>query len=509
LRGPSHSTWKLILLILALATASAGQLARLPGLSTARALVESGKFSEAVAVCRGLIEREPNSPDVHIMLGIAYAALGDRTSAAAALRNAIELDPSQPAPYANLGIVYMDQRQMERAAEALEQAVTLGDRSWSTRYNLALSYVSTEKLAAAKSVLEHVVGTAPIPEPRLELASVLLRLGDVDGAVHQLRQLDNQPLTSAVHEKAGLLLLKHSQYEEAARHLALIVDRHPERVPVHLQLAEAYVRSGNYADAIETLSAIPGSATPPQMGVAHYLAATAHDGLKEELRALDYYEKAVAADPKELYYVELIKALLRVDAMEDALHAARLAEEKYPESVDVLQALGSAALVNLVSDEAIRAYQKILTLEPANEDARLQLGNVYLAEAEFSKAEEVFNSVSRQSPRNEQAPFGLALVLIRQGKNTEAKQFLEKTAKLNPRHAGALYHLGKIHYSEQQYGQALGYLKRSVAETPEGSEDLISAHYQMGMCYLKLGDKENARKHFAIQKQLRARQPAP
>lgn len=504
----SSSAWKLILLILALVPPGAGQSEQPSALLTARQLLESGRFSEAVSACEGLLEREPNSPDAHIMLGIAYAALGERVSAAGALRDAIELDPSQPAAYANLGIVYMEQRRMEWAAEALEEAVALGDRSWSTRYNMALSYVSIGKLTEAKSVLEGVVDEATIAEPRLELASVLLRLGDAQGAVDQLRQLERHFSTGAAHERAGLLLLKHGRFEEAAHHLALVVDRHPDRVPAYLQLAEAYVRSGNQTEANETLSAMPGKATPRQMGVAHYLSATAHTGLGQSLLALDYYEKAVTADPRELYFIELIRALLQVDAMEDALYTARLAEEKYPESVDVLNALGHAALVTLVSDEAIRAYQKILTLQPTNEDARLQLGNVYLAEAEFSKAEEVFATVSRQSPHNEQAPFGLALVHIRQGKSAEAKQYLEKAAHLNPRHAGSLYHLGKIYYSEQEYNQALAYLKRSVAETPEGSEDLISAHYQMGMCYLKLGDAENARKHFAIQKELRARQSA-
>ena len=505
----SRSAWKLILLVLALVPPGIGQSGQPSALLTARELLESGRFSEAVSVCEGLLEREPNSPSAHIMLGIAHAAMGDRTAAARALKDAIELDPSQPAAYANLGIVYMDQRRMEWAAEALGQAVALGDRSWSTRYNLALSYVSIGKLIEAKSVLESIVDEATIAEPRLELASVLLRLGDPHGAVDQLRKLDRDFSAGAAHERAGLLLLKHGEYQEAAHHLALVVERHPDRVPAQLQLAEAYVRAGSHAEAVETLSTIPDSATPEQIGVAHYLSATAHEGLGDDLRALEYYERAVTADPKELYFIELVRALLQVDAMEDALYSARLAEERYPESVAVLNALGNAALVNLVSDEAIRAYQKILSLQPANEDARLQLGNVYLAEAEFGKAEEVFASVSRRSPRNEHAPFGLALVHIRQGKSAEAKQFLKKAVQLNPRHAGALYHLGKIHYSEQDYGRALENLKRSVAETPEGSQDLISAHYQIGMCYLKLGDKERARKHFTIQKQLRASQSAP
>jgi tetratricopeptide (TPR) repeat protein len=472
-------------------------------------MVRSGNFTQAASLCRKFIEQDPEDAEAYIVLGIAYASLGQRSDAIAAFHGAVRLRPSHVAAHANLGIVYLENNEMERAAAALEKAIALGDHSWSTKYNLAQGYTATGKLRQAESLLSEVAASLPeAGEVRLDLAAVRLDLGEKDAALSELQRLESRAGDDpAVREKIGTLLLKHGYYEGAARNLAYSVDRQPTNVTARLQLAEACLRAGNYRAVIRAVGTLPPNVGAAQIAAAHYLAAAAYEGSKEPSRALESYEKAVAADPKPVYYADLVKALLRAGAMEDALETARAGAEKFAQSIEVLDALGGAAMVNRVSDDALRAYRQILSLRPGDEEASLQLGNVYLTDGNFDEARERFESLSRRSPLNENARFGLALVEIRQGREAEAKPPLEEVVRLNPNHAGALYYLGKLHYGRKEFQQALEYLKRSAAAQLPNSEELSSTHYLLAQCYLKLGDRASAGREFAAHRQLRESRP--
>ncbi len=502
-------SWKTATVYLALSALSHAQPQRTPSLADAEQMVQRSDFAGAVSVCKKLLQRNPASAEVHTVLGIAYASLGERAPAITAFQEAIQLQPSLAAAHANLGIVYMESNEMQRATAALEKASQLGDQDWSTLYNLALCRIATGQLQQAKSLLARVV--AAVPEagpPRLDLASVLLELGEKEAGLREVKDLESRAAGDPdLRQKIGALLLKHGRSEDAAGHLAFSLEQRPQDVSTRLQLAEAYIQSGSYQSTIRTLQALPPGTDASQQAVAHYLTARAYAGSKDPLRALDYYEKAVAVDPKPVYYTTLVKALLWSGAMEDALQVARSAVEKFPKSIEVLEALGGAAMVNRVSDEAIRAYQQILAIRPGEEEASLQLGNVYLTDGKFEEARNTFQSLSRRAAKNDNTRFGLALVEIRQGREVEAKPLLDETVRLNPEHAGALYYLGKVHYAQEEFSQALQYLRRSAAAQPADSEDLSSTHYMMARCYLKLGDRENAEKEFAMHKQLRERQP--
>ena len=477
-------------------------------LLAAEQLIKKGNFLQAIPICLDLVKEHPGLADAHVLLGIAYAALEENEDAVNAFRRAIQLDPSLPAAHANLGIVYMQLGKMEQAAAELARALALGEQGWTIRYNMALCYSSTGKLVEARSLFLEVVSTVPNrPEPRLSLASVQLRLGEKDAALRELEKAELlAPDDSGLREEIGTLLLKHSFFEDAVARFEFVVKNSSEKFSARLKLAEAHLRSLNYSRVLKVLL---GTSEPKQIherGAVHYLLGAAYAGLQDWLNALDHYEKAAKEDPKPLYYSELISTLLKAGAMEDALKFGRVGAQTFPDSIAVLNALGNAAVANRANEEAIQVYRKIIELTPGKEELYLQLGNIYLTDGQFEKAQEIYSSLHERFPESENSYFGFALVQIRQGKFQEAKNQLEKVIEINPRHAGALYYLGKALYLEGKFEQALQHLTRSVDQAPPDSEDLISIHYQMAQCYLRLGDKENAQREFAIHSRLRARQ---
>jgi tetratricopeptide (TPR) repeat protein len=209
----------------------------------------------------------------------------------------------------------------------------------------------------------------------------------------------------------------------------------------------------------------------------------------------------VDADPKAVYYAELVEIQLKAAAMDDALVSARAGVEKFPDSPETLRVMAAAAVANNATEEAIPALQSLIRLNPADQQAHMQLANVYLSRGEFEQAQGIYATMRERFSKSEEPYFGFALVLIRQGKPLLAKGYLEQALQINPNLAGALYYLGKILYGEGQIPQALEYLKRSLAHTTF-EPDLVAIHFQIAQCYRRLGENDKAQEEMAIHKKL-------
>jgi tetratricopeptide (TPR) repeat protein len=481
-----------------------GQLNPNHNLSRAQDLIQKGSFAKALPICLQVIQQEPRSADAYVLLGITYAGLERNEDAITALRHAIQLRPSSLPAHANLGIVYMQTQQMEAAAAELEKAVELGDHSWSTLYNLVLCYSATGKPEKAKPLLFEVISLAPDrPEPRLTLASVELVLGEQKAALSELKKAELlAPTDWALRERIGTLLLEQGAFDGAAQELDLVVEHDPQDGSARLRLAEAYLRLKQYQDVLRVLSSPPARKWDNQQGAAaDHLSGAAHAGLQNWRSAIDDCRKAVDADPKAVYYAELVEIQLKAAAMDDALVSARAGVEKFPDSPETLRVMAAAAVANNATEEAIPALQSLIRLNPADQQAHMQLANVYLSRGEFEQAQGIYATMRERFSKSEEPYFGFALVLIRQGKPLLAKGYLEQALQINPNLAGALYYLGKILYGEGQIPQALEYLKRSLAHTTF-EPDLVAIHFQIAQCYRRLGENDKAQEEMAIHKKL-------
>jgi tetratricopeptide (TPR) repeat protein len=440
------------------------------------------------------------------LLGIAYGALERNPDAIRALRRAVQLCPRSIPGHVNLGIVYMQSQQMEAAAAELQSAVKLGDHEWSTVYNLAICYSATGKPNMAKPLLLKVASLAPNRyEPRLTLASVEFDLGEQNDAVSELGNAEAlAPADWTLREKIGMLLMKHGMFDGAAREFDSVIRHNPAEALARLKLAEADLKLKLYQDTLNVLSFQSAPKwTNENDAVADYLSGAAHAGLQDWLSAIDDCQKAIKLDPKPAYYAELVRILLKAQAMEDALGYARTAVEKFPDSLDTLRAMANAAVANDVTVEAIPALQSMIRLKTDDQETYVQLASLYLTAGKFGMAQEVYSAMRERFPKSEEPYFGFALIQLRENKIPQAKGYLQEALELNPKHAGALYYLGKLLYGEGQIPQSLEYLKRSEALTPSYSSDLVSIQYLIARCYVRLGDKDKAQEEFAkVKKQL-------
>ncbi|MFO0693249.1 MAG: tol-pal system protein YbgF [Polyangiales bacterium] len=97
-----------------------------------------------------------------------------------------------------------------------------------------------------------------------------------------------------------------------------------------------------------------------------------------------------------------------------------------------------------------------------------------------------------------QQSYRAALALVTARRFAEANDALTRFLQQYPNHPytdNALYWRGTVSYAERRYGDALRDFERVVAEFPRGNK-VPDALYQIGMCHLRLGDRDTARSYF-------------
>jgi tetratricopeptide (TPR) repeat protein len=140
--------------------------------------------------------------------------------------------------------------------------------------------------------------------------------------------------------------------------------------------------------------------------------------------------------------------------------------------------------------ESTSLLERVIALKPDLPDAHYTLGLAYARLNQDTQAEAEFRKVVELAPQNSQAHFNLAKVYLRAGKKDEAAREQETFKKLWDRQAAdraaegtarELYLAGDFAGALQEYGR--------LAEL-----NPLSGRFQLGrgLCFLKLGRKEDA-----------------
>lgn len=88
-----------------------------------RALIEVGKFEEAISFLERAIEILPEDPDIANGLGIAYLECGRKEHAAQVLERAVNLSPDDAQFLSNLGRCYFSSKRFGEAESVLQKAL--------------------------------------------------------------------------------------------------------------------------------------------------------------------------------------------------------------------------------------------------------------------------------------------------------------------------------------------------------------------------------------------------
>ncbi len=279
---------------------------------------------QAIEIYTGILENPQSTEDdrflAHLGLGQAYAKGKQFAEAAYNYEQAAALEPEDPGPQALASQAHEAAGDPDAARAALERAVELAPRNM---------------------------------ELRTRLAALLLKTGDREGAMAQSRKIvESYPNVPAYHVNLGRILLAGGDRRAADEEFARAVRLDPLSAEVHANVGDAYLLVGNPKKASES------------------------------------YERATELKPENQFYALRLGTIYSTlstqsgwheeyfgRAEETLRHTERL--QPTPGGKDYSSAI-QLALGDLYrgwerKEEAKKAYEKALELDPESKEAKERL----------------------------------------------------------------------------------------------------------------------------------------
>lgn len=290
--------------------------------------------AEDVRELKEILGVAPQSVEAHLLLGMAYRALGTQemlAEAVAEFRQALEINPDLTPAHFYLAHVYLDLGRPARAKEELEAALAQAPGN---------------------------------PQFMASLGEAQRQLKDPGKAVETLRQaLAADPTLAEGRYYLGLALFDLGQTADAIKELEQVVRSNPGRPEATLALGTAYNQADRFDDAIKVLT--EGTRTDPSRADLRIQLARAY-------RSKGLLDKAEAE-------------LNRAQPTPHAALAGSYVEHQQLE-LDLYVERGLVKMKRGQLAAAADAFKKVLGMDPTHGPTNRYLAEVYLQQGQFKLA---------------------------------------------------------------------------------------------------------------------------
>lgn len=516
-------------------------------------LFRDGKYDEALAAFRKVVELNPDDGEAWVYIGTILLTKRDYDGAIPALEKGLtqSLPPAVAAPgWVNLGVAYqIGRRDLEKAIAAYTKAVSLKPDLPEAHFNLILAHLAqnnfSEALKASENAFKAMGKLLRAEQTQATFEQVLTFLPrDYDRALQVLRSLAEQqlprpefhdlmgkayeglkqfsraalcygqaaalaPQVAQYHANFGWALGQMGQWEAAARVLERATSLDAQNAFALLSLGIAYSELGRWQEAARVLNR--AVEREPQNWVAHVRLAAAYEQLGDTKKAMQEYlaalgikeDPAVLNNLARLYLLEgeRAEATNQWDALADA---AQQAVGRLRRALQ-LDSNFSVARLNLAI--ALRQWAK----------AQRNLGQEKQALDTLQEAERTLREQLKRE-NNPNLLLELARLIGDQKRWDEAMQLCREVLKGDPRNVDALLLMGYLCVSasrladaEQAYQQALKVQPQNAdAMTGLGIVAYLRGRYDDAIAWFERALKVNpnhpqARLNLEIAKQAKER----
>ena len=364
------------------------------------------KGGEAMTAYDNAIRIDANNAKAYLRRGQLYTRSRNYNEAEQQFQKAIELDPNYAPAYRDLGELYYFAGQYDKALTTFKKYVDMAEKTPETRAKYASFLFLTKNYDQTLAEVQEVLKTDPnnTVMNRLQAYSYL-ELGQPDKALAAmegyLAKVDKNKLIAEDYEYYGRILSKNNQHAKATENLQKAVDMAPDKVELYQELATAYAKSGQYDKAIEVFNKKreklePSNADFYYMGNIYRQAGEDARNAKNEQKALEYFKKAdetyanVTTSNPTYAYGHYWRGLANANI--DPELKQGLAKPHYEEFIKLAGAEPAkykAALVDANNylayyywivkpnrELAVKHYNEVLKLDPANEAAKTALAEI-------------------------------------------------------------------------------------------------------------------------------------
>lgn len=331
---------------------------------------KTGDWDSFISNMELILDLEPDSADIHYLIGEAYRFKGEFTNALSAYKEAKNLAPEFAAPYLGEARVRLMNDPGYNAEKLLDNAIELDPNYGEAYLERARFFISHRDPEAAIVDLNRAAALMPSSsDVYLAYASAYLALGENESALEAAEKAYTLDITALpVYEMLGQLYLENEQYQRAVESLEVYVVYDQENALVLARLGQAYYEIGEYESAV---NALDRATTINRTGLRRFLLyrGLAHLELGDIDQAVEDLEDGKDADDESFdanlallrgYYAQekFGSAYLQVEALDSlaetdeetalALYWRGLVQEKREELEDAIDSW--AALLEMDED---------------------------------------------------------------------------------------------------------------------------------------------------------------
>lgn len=302
--------------------------------------------------------------------------------------------PQDAEAYANLGLLHARQQHYPQAITFYRKALALNPAMPGLQMNLGLALFKSGDLRGALRVFEPLLKKQDPASPDAQRLRILV------GMCHY-----------------GL-----GEYAAAVPPLREAMQRDPQDLPYRLVLAQSCLRAKQYQCVLDVYHEI--LSLNAESAEADMLAGEALDEMRDHNGAVEQFQAAVKADPKQ-----------------PGVHFG----------------LGYLLWTGSQYEEAGQQFQAELDNNPQSVQAMVYLADTQIRQNQFDSARPLLEKAVHLDPRSEMAHLEIGILDSQSGKNEEALRELRQAATLNPQDVQVHWRLARLY-------QAMGRRQEAQAE---------------------------------------------
>lgn len=312
---------------------------------------KAGRFQEAEALYRAVLQQEPHRADALHLLGILMHQIGKNKLAYDFIQQAVQHEPANPVFHYSLGNVLHFLQKPEEAVSAYREALARNPNYVDAYNNLG------------------------------KVLKDLKRLDEAAAAFHQAIALD--PNSVIAYNSLGVLLREQEQYQEA-------LSCYQKALVIHPNAAETLNNMGNVYKDLDRIEEAMGCYrqaidADPNYAFAYNGLAVAYLEQKDSKNAIACYQKAINLKPD---YAEAHSNLGKVLMEQGEMEASRFHLERAmilrPHLADSYYNLGTLLAKDRKLEESITLFDRALALNPNHNEVRWNRSLMLLAKGDYT-----------------------------------------------------------------------------------------------------------------------------
>ncbi len=273
---------------------------------SARRAYGEGRLKEAERLCRGMLKRHAEHPDVLHLLALIMKDSGRAEAALGLLERALKQRPHDPVCLNNLGNLLREHYRFAEAIERYQAALKLDPEYDSAIYNLGLALMAALKPDQALDCFLRLVRRRPDDaDAWSQLGAAYLDLGrDQEAIKASRRALELAPKSADAWNQLGLVHTDRGEFEDALVCYRRALEFQPGHAKAAVNLARIQrFKTGEEPDvALVERALAEARTTKGPRGDLHFALGKISDDCGRCAEAFDHYQKANAERAARIKY---------------------------------------------------------------------------------------------------------------------------------------------------------------------------------------------------------------